>query len=98
MHVALSAAMVGALLSIAGLLVPSHLGPIQTAWLGLAGLLSRVTTPIFMGLVYFGVLTPTGVLIRLFGRNPLTRHHRNDSLWVSRDSEDSRQGSMKRQF
>src|SRR5258707_6130820 len=40
---------VGGTLVIAALLVPTWLGPIERAWMGLAHLISKVTTPIFMG-------------------------------------------------
>ena len=39
--------------SLAALVVPTHLGPVQRAWMGLAHAISKVTTPIFMGVVFF---------------------------------------------
>ena len=38
---------------LAGLLVPARLGPVYRAWMGLALRISKVTTPIFMGVTYF---------------------------------------------
>ncbi len=88
----------GGLLVVAGLVVPTRLGPIERAWMGLAHLISKVTTPIFMGIVYFVVLSPIGVLMRLLGRNPM-RHPLNDGgYWVSRASEQTQPGGMERQF
>ena len=40
---------VGGLLLLAGLLIPTLLGPLQRGWMGLAHAISKVTTPIFMG-------------------------------------------------
>jgi hypothetical protein len=79
----------------AGLLVPGQLGPVQRAWMGLAHAISKVTTPIFMGVVFFIVLTPVGLVMRLFGRNPI--HHRaiDRSYWAGRT--DTR-GGMTHQF
>ena len=57
----------GALLVLAGLTVPTQLGPVERAWMRLAHLISKVTTPIFMGVVYFLVITPLGLLRRAFG-------------------------------
>jgi saxitoxin biosynthesis operon SxtJ-like protein len=88
----------GAALVLGGLLVPARLGGIHRAWMRFALLISRVTTPLFMGVVYFLVLTPTGWLIRLFGRNPLRHGSGGAPLWVSRKSEGGVKSSMSRQF
>ena len=69
---------------LAGLTVPAHLGPVFRAWMGLAHLISRVTTPIFLGIVYFVVIMPVGVLMRVFGRNPVRHAAKNDSYWAPR--------------
>ncbi len=54
----------GGVLVVAALLVPTLLGPVERAWMGLAHAISKVTTPIFMGIVYFVVMTPIGFLRR----------------------------------
>ncbi len=73
---------VGGLLLVLGVLVPGRLGPVYRGWMGLAHLLSRVTTPIFLGVVYFLVMTPIGLLRRLFGRNPLRHRAKDGSYWT----------------
>ena len=88
----------GALLVLAGLSAPTRLGPIHRAWMGLAHLLSRVTTPVFMGIVYFLVLTPTGGIMRLFGRNPIRRPLSEGSFWVRKPAGDGQRGRMEHQF
>jgi hypothetical protein len=88
----------GSVLALAGLVVPARLEPVYRAWMGLAHLLSRVTTPVFMGIVYFLILTPTGGIMRLFGRNPIRRPLSEGSFWVRRPSGDGRRGKMKHQF
>jgi hypothetical protein len=79
-----------------GLLLPTRLGPVQRAWMGMAHALSRVTTPIFMGIVYFLVITPIGVLRRLFGANPLRAAQGKSSGWV--DRRPNPRGDLNRQF
>ena len=81
--------------ALAGLLVPGRLGPVQRAWMGLAHAISRVTTPIFMGVVYFLVITPVGIIRRAVGGNPL-RAHRGRSGWVDRQADP--RGDLTRQF
>jgi Saxitoxin biosynthesis operon protein SxtJ len=90
-------ATVGALLVGFGMLAPIELGSVYRAWMGLALALSRVTTPIFMGVVYFVVLTPVGLLLRLFGRRPLRAPRSAESAWVDRAPE-ARRSDMRRQF
>ncbi len=86
---------VAALFALAGLVLPGRLGPVYRAWMGFAHALSRVTTPIFMAVVYFVVITPIALLRRAFGGNPL-RAHQGESGWVDRDREP--RGDLTRQF
>ena len=81
--------------ALGGLLVPGHLGPVHRAWMGFAHAISRVTTPIFMGIVYFLVIAPIAFLRRAFGGNPL-RAHQGESGWVDRSAEP--RGDLTRQF
>ena len=86
----------GGTLVLGGLLIPGHLGPVYRAWMGLAHLLSKITTPILMGVIYYLVLTPVGAVRRMFGHNSLVRP-RGDSFWIDRP-EGKRRGDLKRQF
>lgn len=86
----------GVLLILGGLLAPLALRPVHRAWMGLALLLSRVTTPIVMALLYFLVLTPFGLAMRLVGHNPLVRAT-GDSYWVTRPPE-RRRSNLTRPF
>jgi hypothetical protein len=89
-------ATLGGTLSLAGLLIPTYLGPVERNWMKLAHLLSKVTTPIVMGAMYLGVFTPVGLVRRLFG-NPLVHTAPNSTYWKSRPAE-RRAGNLKRQF
>ena len=88
----------GAALVLAGLVVPGALAPVHRGWMGLSRLLSKVTTPIFMGVVYFLVITPMGLLMRLFGRNPLVHRPMNDSYWLRREPHGDPTDTMRHQF
>jgi hypothetical protein len=59
--------------------------------------LSKVTTPVFMGLVYFLVFTPVGVVRRVLGKNALVRPSVGGSYWVSR-GVGARRSDLERQF
>ncbi len=84
-------------LLLAGLVVPDRLGPIQRAWMGFAHAINKVTTPILMGVIYFIVITPFGLLMRAFGHNPLVPRETEGSFWVSRNLE-TEQSDLRRQF
>lgn len=89
-----------ALLAFGGLVVPGSLGPLDRGWMKLAHAISRVTTPIFMGMVYFGVLTPLGVIRRSLGKNALVREPGPQGYWIARSSldDDAARARMERQF
>jgi Saxitoxin biosynthesis operon protein SxtJ len=88
-------AILGGALALLGATVPVILIPVYRAWMGFALILSRITTPVFMGVVYFVVLTPIGALRRLFGANALVATKGADGYWVT-VSKAGR--SMERQF
>ena len=87
----------GAALVLGGLAAPAQLEPVYRAWMALARAISKVTTPIFMSVIFFLVLTPAGFLVRLFGHRPLTRRHGTATYWHSRP-EGQRRSALDHQF
>jgi hypothetical protein len=79
-----------------GLLLPERLGPVQSAWLRMGLAISKVTTPIMLGIIFFIVITPFGLVARAVGHRPLERA-RTGTLWRSRDGDD-RKSDLSRQF
>ena len=72
----------GAALILLGLVFPRALVVPNKAWMVLAEVLSFVTTRIILAFVFFGIVTPIGVVKRLFGWDPLQRRAaRGDSYW-----------------
>jgi hypothetical protein len=72
----------GVILVLLGLLWPRALVLPNKAWMLLAEGLSFVTTRIILGLVFFLVITPIGVVKRLSGWDPLSRRSKpGDSYW-----------------
>ena len=88
----------GGLLVLAGLVAPARLGPLYRGWMGLATALSKITTPIFLGIAYFGVIAPVGLLRRLAARNSLVRPPSQPSFWIARAQGARRRGDMERLF
>ncbi|HJR62794.1 MAG TPA: SxtJ family membrane protein [Gemmatimonadaceae bacterium] len=94
-------AALAAVLLLAGLILPGQLSLVYRAWMGLALLISKVTTPLFMGIVYFLVITPIALIRRATGGNPLVHAaatgDNGRTVWQSR-APDSRRSDLTRQF
>ena len=86
----------GLVLVLAGLTIPGHLGPVHDVWMRGARAISKVTTPVFLSIVYLVVLTPTGLVMRLLGRDPLRHQRSGKGYWILREPGES--SSLDRQF
>ena len=80
-----------------GLLNSKILSPFNKAWIKLGEILGRIIAPIVMAIVYFLILTPISLLVRLFGKDLIGMKFSNDikSYWVKRKKN---LGSMDKQF
>ena len=88
----------GAALIVGGIVHPTGLVPVYRAWMGVALVISRFTTPILLGAVYFLAITPIGLARRLAGRNPMRARATGDSFWVDRAPAARPRTDMERQF
>jgi hypothetical protein len=82
------------------LLVPGVLRPLNTAWTRLGLLLHRITSPIVLGIMFFLVVTPTGFLMRLLGKDMLRlRMDRGaPSYWIERQPPGPKPDTLSNQF
>jgi len=55
--------------------------PVYWAWMGLAFVMGHVMTRLLLGVAYFGVITPMGLIMRGSGRDRLGLRRRSDSYW-----------------
>ena len=94
---ALILGVVAAALLLGGAVAPALMIPVQTMWMRMATTLSRFTAPVFMGLVFFVIITPVGVVLRLLGRDPLSPRRRGTTFWVERPPS-ARRSDLRRQF
>ena len=79
-----------------GLLNSKLLNPLNFAWIKFGELLGRIVAPIVMAIIYFMIVTPIGLFMRLIGKDFLNTKFSNDnSYWIKRQKNI---GSMKRQF
>ena len=82
---------------ILGVINSKLLTPLNKLWFKFGILLGSIVSPIVMGIVYFAVVTPTGVLMRLLGKDLLKTNKIKSisTYWMKRDKK---QTSMKKQF
>ena len=80
-----------------GLLNSKILSPLNNLWVKLGEILGRIIAPIVMAIVYFFILTPISLLVRLFGKDLIGIKFSNDlkSYWVKKKKH---LGSMDKQF
>jgi hypothetical protein len=86
------------LLVVAALLIPTRLGPIERAWMKLAHAISLVTTPIVMAVMYFGIITPIGMIRRWLGHSAIEHRAGEHGFWKTRPAGKRRSASMEQQF
>ena len=79
-----------------GIINSRFLTPLNLLWFKFGMLLGRVVSPIVMGLVFFLVVTPTGMIMRILNKDPLKLKKKNiKTYWIERSSIKS---DMKNQF
>ena len=91
---------IAALFLLVALAFPRALHPLNIAWMRLGLLLNRVVSPIVMGVIFFGLLTPLATVLRLRGRDVLQRRFdpARASYWIKRDPPGPDGSSFPRQF
>jgi hypothetical protein len=85
---------------LAALAFPGILHPLNVAWMWLGHLLNRVVSPVVMGVIFFGLLTPVAAFMRLRGRDVLQRRFdpARESYWIKRIPPGPDGSSFPRQY
>jgi len=80
-----------------GLINSKILSPFNKAWIKLGEILGLIIAPIIMALVYFIILTPISLIVRMFGKDLLGLKFlkKQDTYWMKRKKK---LGTMKKQF
>ncbi len=91
---------VASVLAAVTLLVPGILAPLNRLWMRVGMLLSRVMTPLVMAILFYGTVLPTGLIMRLLGKDPLRLkwEHNTASYWIPRPQPGPDSDSLKNQF
>ena len=82
---------------ILGLVNSKILSPLNMGWIKLGEILGNIIAPIIMAIVYFLILTPISLLVRLFGKDLIGIKFSNNirSYWIKRKKH---LGTMDKQF
>tara|TARA_X000001036_G_scaffold271476_1_gene252043 strand:+ start:258 stop:638 length:381 start_codon:yes stop_codon:yes gene_type:complete len=82
---------------ILGLINSKFLSPLNKSWIKLGEILGVIIAPIVMALVYFVILTPVSLIVRIFGKDLLGLKFlkEKETYWIKRKKN---LGSMKKQF
>ena len=82
---------------ILGLINSKLLSPLNKSWIKLGEILGIIIAPIVMALVYFVVLTPISIIVRIFGKDLLGLKFlkEKETYWIKRKKNI---GSMNKQF
>ena len=81
---------------ILGLINSKILTPLNKLWFKFGMLLGRLISPIIMGTIFFFVVTPIGLILRVFGKDVLNLKYDNaKSYWIKKSGPISK---MKNQF
>ena len=80
-----------------GLINSKILSPFNKAWVKFGEILGLIIAPIIMALVYFIILTPISLILRMFGKDLLGLKFmkKQDTYWIKREKK---LGTMKKQF
>jgi len=79
---------------------PALLAVLNRLWTKLGVLLGKVVSPIALGILFYGVITPIGAVMRLTGKDPLRLKFDSgaDSYWIPRKPPGPPPDSMTNQF
>ena len=96
--VVLTLVSIAAVLSLLSAIAPSLLRPVYRGWMRFGEVLGWINTRIILTLVFFLVVTPIGLLMRLFGRSPMEPARRGDSYWTDVDTHSYGDRHVEKQF
>jgi predicted membrane metal-binding protein len=94
------AAVIAIAFALVALLWPKRLAALNKLWLKLGLLLHAIVSPVVLVLLFYGAIVPIGLLKRIFGNDSLRLQadRAANSYWITRDTSEAAQSSMKQQF
>lgn len=92
-----SASILIGLISVAA---PAFLTPFNRMWMKLGEIMGRIVNPVVLGIMFYGLITPFGLVMRMCRDDPLRRSvdPKANSYWIDRQPPGPAPGSMNNQF
>jgi len=89
-------AIISVIFLVLGFLNSKILTPLNKLWFKFGIFLGKIISPIIMGIIFFLVVTPIGLLMRLLGKDLINlKYNNNKSYWIEKNGPKSK---MKNQF
>ena len=89
---------VGGLLVLCGGLLPSVLAPVHKGWMWVGHILGWINTRILLGIVFYGLIAPIGIVFRLMGKDTMRQTFSESSVTYRVVRSPSPRSHMKHQF
>ena len=90
------ALIISSIFLILGLVNSKFLSPLNNLWFRFGIFLGKIISPIIMGIIFYLVVTPIGLLMRILGKDLLNlKYNKNNSYWIEKNDPKSK---MKNQF
>jgi hypothetical protein len=99
-HSILPTSIISAIFFIFAFTMPNILKPIYVIWMRLAFILSWINTRIILFIVFYLIISPLGLLMRLFGADLLERKidKQKDTYWIKKEKKEFKLSDYERQF
>ncbi|MCK4546645.1 MAG: hypothetical protein KAW17_04300 [Candidatus Eisenbacteria sp.] len=78
---------IGAVFFLLSRMSPAVLRPVQKGWMTFAFALGWIMSRLLLTVLFLVAITPTGLILRLIGRDPLEIRSEKDSYWIRREKE-----------
>ena len=79
-----------------GLMNSKILSPLNLLWFKFGILLGKIVSPVVMGIIFFLVVTPISIILKIFGKDVLNlKFNNNKTYWIEKNGPKS---NMKKQF
>ena len=90
----------GLVFILSGLVIPRILKPIQKIWLTMAVIIGWFMTRVILSILFYFVLTPIGLILRIFGKKFLELKYEKSqqSYWNYREAKEFKKIDYERQF
>lgn len=91
---------IGAAFLAVSFLRPAILQPLNALWTRFGLFLNKIISPVMLGVLFYLVVTPVGMMMRFFSGNPMRPDFdpKADSYWIKRDPPGPKPESMSDQF